>query len=337
MNILDLAGNLGLSPRRCSSTNGGEYKSSCPKCQVGNDRFCIWPYEGTSGRYWCRVCGVSGDALEFCKDFLGMTYQQACQKLNIVPPSRTYLPQTKSTFMPHQSAPVPLDWQERAKRFIAFAHDNLMKEPLHLRQLEERGFNLETIKQFSLGWNPKTIFDHRERWGLSSETKDTGELRKQWLPKGYVIPSLHGSDPLKIKIRRSDWHQEDALPKYVEIAGSKQAPSIYGDPTGPLIIVESELDALLIQQEASHLVCSIALGGVSKKPDLELHNLLVKAPLILLSLDFDTPGQKRNVFWMKHYPNLRPWPAPNSKSPGDFSKKSPKNLLKWINLGLHGC
>ena len=34
-----------------------------------------------------------------------------------------------------------------------------------------------------------------------------------------------------------------------------------------MIIVESELDAILIQQEASDLVCSIPLGGVSKKPD----------------------------------------------------------------------
>lgn len=36
----------------------------------------------------------------------------------------------------------------------------------------------------------------------------------------------------------------------------------------------SELDALLIQQEASHLVCCIALGGVSKKPDVEMHGWL---------------------------------------------------------------
>ena len=42
----------------------------------------------------------------------------------------------------------------------------------------------------------------------------------------------------------------------------------------PVMIVESELDAMLIQQEASDLVCSVALGGVSKKPDAEVHEWL---------------------------------------------------------------
>ncbi len=78
----------------------------------------------------------------------------------------------------------------------------------------------------------------------------------------------------------------------------------------PIIIVESELDAILIQQEAAHLVCCIALEGVSKKPDAEMHEWLQRASLVLLSLDFDSAGKKRYSFWMGLYPNLRPWPAP---------------------------
>lgn len=128
------------------------------------------------------------------------------------------------------------------------------------------------------------------------------------------------------------------MPKYVEISGSTQSLSVYGDPSKPIIIVESELDAILIQQEAADLVCSIALGGVSKKPDVELHGLLKRAPLILLSLDFDDPGKKRYSFWMQQYPNLRPWPAPYFKSPGDALEKSHINMRDWINCGLssHG-
>lgn len=69
-------------------------------------------------------------------------------------------------------------------------------------------------------------------------------------------------------------------PKNLEISGSTQSSSRYGEPSKPVIIVESELDAILIQQETSDLVCSIALGGVSKKPDVEfveLHQLLKKS------------------------------------------------------------
>ena len=91
--------------------------------------------------------------------------------------------------------------------------------------------------------------------------------------------------------------------------------SLYGDISKPVIIVESELDAILIQQEASDLVCSIALGGVSKKPDTKTHNCLKRASLILLSLDFDDVGKKKYSSWMTLYPNLRPWPAPFCKSP----------------------
>lgn len=149
-----------------------------------------------------------------------------------------------------------------------------------------------------------------------------------------MIPSFKDDQPAKIKIRRNDWTAGDALPKYVEISGSAQSLSIYGDISKPLIIVESELDAILIQQEASEFICSIALGGVSKKPDAKLHELLQQAPSILLSLDFDNPGKKHYSFWMRHYSNLKPWPAPHDKSPGDSFKTVSISLLEWIRAGL---
>lgn len=92
---------------------------------------------------------------------------------------------------------------------------------------------------------------------------------------------------------------------------------------------------MLIQQEAGHLVCSIALGGVSKKPDAVTHKWLKQAPLVLLSLDFDETGKKKYAFWMKLYSNLRPWPSPYAKSPGDAITIFSVNVLSWIKAGLH--
>jgi hypothetical protein len=63
------------------------------------------------------------------------------------------------------------------------------------------------------------------------------------------------------------------------------------------VILESELDALLIQQFASDLVFCIALGGAQKNPDLEIHELLKSTPLILFSLDFDEAGKNAYCFW----------------------------------------
>lgn len=286
MNILDLAQEIGLFPKRSAFTNGGEYKSKCPKCQEGTDRFCIWPNQGALGRYWCRVCEVKGDTIQFCRDFLGLTFHEACQKVNITPESKILPPRIKKhAFEPRKAFLADPTWQQVAKRFIDYSHENLFKETNAIHQLKQRGFTIETIERFSLGWNPTTLFDKKERWGLTPEIKENVFPKRQWLPKGIVIPSFEDSHPAKIKIRRSDWISEDALPKYVEVSGSTQSASLYGDPSKPVIIVESELDAILIQQEASELVCSIALGGVSKKPDVELHALLKRAPLILLSLD----------------------------------------------------
>jgi len=335
MNVLDLAEELNLSPKRIASTHGGEYKSKCPNCQEGKDRFCIWPNQGTSGRYWCRVCEAKGDALQFCRDFLGMSFHQACKKVNITPHLRS-APQKRKIrgFQPHLSALTHPSWQQAAKRFIDYSHKNLMNEPSIISQLEKRGLTCEAMKRFHLGWNPKSFFDQRQRWGLSIETKENGSPKRQWLPKGTVIPTFAGNDPIKIKIRRDDWFAEDSFPKYVEVSGSRPSPSVYGDPSKPIIIVESELDAILIQQEASHLVCCMALGGVSKKPDVEIHELLQRASLILLSLDFDEAGKKHSSFWMSLYPHLHPWPAPCAKSIGDAFQEFSMSISSWIKAGF---
>jgi hypothetical protein len=286
-------------------------------------------------RYWCRVCETKGDSIQFCRDFLGLSFHQACQKVNITPELKTSPSRPKKLiFEPRQASMVHPSWQQVAKCFIDYSHENLLKEPSIINQLEQRGLTAETMKRFRLGWNPKNLFDQRERWGLEPEIKENGLPKRQWLPKGIVIPFFESSNPAKIKIRRSDWISGDSLPKYVEVAGSTQSPSVYGDVSKPVIIVESELDAILIQQEASDLVCSIALGGVSKKPDAKTHNYLKRASLILLSLDFDDAGKKKYSFWMTLYPNLRAWPAPFCKSPGDSFKTFSTNISDWLKAGL---
>jgi len=264
-----------------------------------------------------------------------MTFQQACQKVNIFPRQIEIRYRKKpNVFLPHVALSTTHSWQQAARNFITNTHTRLMHESQVVEQLVRRGLTLETIQQFGLGWNAENLFDRRERWGLTPEINETGFLRRQWLPKGIVIPFLYKDDPQKIKIRRTDWSEEDRLPKYVEISGSRQSPSVYGDLAKPVIIVESELDAILIQQEASDLVCSIALGGVSKKPDAELHARLKQAALILLSLDFDDVGKKHYLFWIKLYPNLRPWPAPFFKSPGDAIMMPSMDMRKWVRAGL---
>lgn len=338
MNILDLASSIGLQPKRTSSTNGGEYKSACPQCNEGKDRFCIWPCQGVAGKYWCRMCNCKGDAIQFCRDFLGMTYLDACRQLNVSPKQRSlikgYNPFKKSHFFPQDSKPLPEEWRIAAKAFIERCHDCLLSSQAGLNLLEVRGITKETISTFRLGWNLKTIYDNRSSWGMPIQFKEDGRVRKQWLPQGIVIPSLENGILFRIKIRRSEWHLEDKLPKYAEVSGGLQRPSIYGDYRKPFVVLESELDAIVIQQFASDLCCCLSLGGVSKRPDKQVHELLCKAPLILLALDYDEAGKKEYPFWMSLYPNLRPWPARKGKSPGDSYTLYGVDLRRWVQDGL---
>ena len=337
MNIIDLAQEIHLNPIKVASTNGGEYKSACPNCKAGKDRFCIWPNVGDTGKYWCRKCNCSGDGIQFCRDFLGLSYKEACQKLNIYKtpfPSKKiiykYPYKDKNTdFIPKKPNEKNQKWKITAKAFVDKCHQNLLNNSKALDLIYTRGIKLDMIKKYQLGWNSSDVFKQKIIWGLTDNNK-----KKVWLPKGIAIPSFKDNQIIKIKVRRSDWNINDKWPKYIEISGSLQTLSIYGDITKPIIIVESELDAILIQQYATHLICSIALGGVSKKPDFTLHKIILNSSLVLISLDHDEPGKNKYSFWMKNYPNLKPWPSPHAKSIGDAVQFYHLDLVEWIKSGF---
>jgi len=57
-----------------------------------------------------------------------------------------------------------------------------------------------------------------------------------------------------------------------------------------LIVLESDLYAILVSQEAGDLVTAIALGNSSSRPDQDTHRLFGRAKKILVSLDADDAG-----------------------------------------------
>ena len=236
----------------------------------------------------------------------------------------------------------PKLWQKHASSFAIWCHRLIFSYPDHLLKLFERGLNHSTIIKSSLGlcldptkMKPSGFLREKSAWGLSEQSKEGLKTKKLWLPYGLVIPYF-GSDKLvlKLKIRRLDWFDNDKLPKYVEIAGSIQQPSWFGSQDRlPVVIVEAEFDALLIQQEAGDLCSVLALGGAKKKPDFDTNQRLHKRPLLLYALDFDDAGKEQFLFWRKTYSHLRAWPTPTEKSPGDAFKKG-INLRQWIIDGI---
>lgn len=339
MNLIDLAQEKGLIPKRTSAHGGGEYHSACPNCNDGKDRFMMWPNEASkncTGRYWCRICETQGDAIQFCRAFLGLSFQEACNRLNVAIPCqpmeiRPKKIETSLKFVPEP----PALWQEKAGAFVEWSHTQLQLDPVAKAELYERGLNESTLTRFKLGYCPQDMWRHYDEWGIKAEPKPDGKLPKIWLPQGFVIPwiSIDGK-VLKINIRRLQWHSEDKYGKYIRTPGSMSCPAIYGDPSLRVgIILESEFDALLIQQEAGDVVFCIATGGSSQPIDMYTDHLMRKAERLLFCPDVDQAGAK---FWSKlqnAYVNGLLWPAPIGKSPGDAVKLG-IDLREWILQGL---
>ena len=107
-----------------------------------------------------------------------------------------------------------------------------------------------------------------------------------------------------------------------------------GETAKAVIIVESELDAILLHQEAGNLVTSIALGNAQTRPDMITDQLLKQAKIILVSLDSDQAGVKESwQWWANHYPNSKRWPPVKGKDPGEMYL-SGVDLRIWVEAGV---
>ncbi len=329
--LLELVKELGLNPKKTSSSQGGEYHSPCPQCG-GSDRFFVQPgrkMRNCLGYYRCRQCGIGGDTIQFCIDFIGLTYFQACEKLGQKPNENFShnVIREKPSFMPCKTIIPSTDWQARALDFVNTSYQCAMKNPLALNTFKDRGLSLETIKKYRLGWNEINRRDALNLWGIiEDKSKDI------WLPSGIIIPSFFEGQVMKLKIRRSAIPLGDRR-KYIIVKGSRSSPSFFGElPDAPVIILESELDAILLQQLCGD-ICNCMSIPAGNKPDDWADKRLRAVAQLLFSMDFDEAGKNTFAFWKSAYPQIKPWPVPRGKSPGDAYKLG-VDLRKWVAMRL---
>lgn len=325
--ILELVKEDGITLKKVTPD---EYAGPCPSCG-GRDRFRVWPGKG---RYWCRGCGRQGDEIAYLRDFRGMTYQAALKRVKCEgKPGKgieNLEPSNELSNTPNGSSPsLPCDlWQSKAREYLSKAQAYLFKPgaEMALTWLHDRGLTDEAIKAAGLGACRVEQHDRLEAWGLA------GSGKKVRLPAGVFIPSLFAGKVVRLRVRRLD----PGEPRYVMVAGSYTGPMILNPNRAAAVIVESELDALLINQEAGDLVSSIALGSVSIRPDAATHEALEKAEMILLALDADEAGaiQSRD-YWLPKYPKAKRWPVIHGKDPAEAWKNG-LSIRNWIIAGLFG-
>lgn len=101
-----------------------------------------------------------------------------------------------------------------------------------------------------------------------------------------------------------------------------------------MVMVESELDGMLLHQEAGDLAGVVSLGNAQARPDQVAAAALRQSKLILIALDGDDAGAREAWgWWIKHFPQARRWPPIEGKDPAEMRKKG-IDLRTWVMLGI---
>lgn len=336
MNIKDLLEEDNFSCKKRGNHDGGVYGSSCPWCG-GDDRFRCWPHADNGGNYYCQKCGRKGSAARYMVEYRKVKFKDACLFLGYLPKRRKGGLRKKDIascekWQPRDMNQIPSDqWQSQAKSLIQRGVDTLWYQCPDVRNwLHQRGLKDETIRRFSLGWIATDQWHTRESWDLQTEIKYNGNPKKLWIPTGLVIPCEVNGNIHRIRIRKA---KDVVNSKYHLIKGSSSIPAIIGNLPFA-ILVESELDAFLVNQEIGDLITAVALGSAQIRPDRQLTDFLNKADNILIALDSDKAGASSYWSWWKtHFPRSKRWPPINGKDPTEAYQNGLK-IRDWILAGL---
>lgn len=368
MNLLELAQRY-VTLHRVSR----EWHGPCPLCGTSqsnealSDRFWVAPEKE---RWYCRQCTPQGGgAVNLVMKKEGKSCQEAHEFLGLRCTSSTCPARGKCPLgdgkAPAAQAPRPLVppkdeevpafvpavatspqelWRQRAGRLIDEAHAALLGSQLQLDYLDRRGLPREAVERYQLGWIGETIFRPRSAWGLPEKTNDAGRQKKLWIPRGILIPTLVDGVPHRLRIRRPAVDLKEGDGKYIEVEGSGNDRVILNPQAKAVAIIESDLDALLVDWLAGDLVGAMPTVSASAKPKASTWPLLKAALCILVASDFELvwdEGKQRWVsaggsaakWWQQQFPRAKRWPVPAGKDPGEFFQAG-GDVRSWILSGL---
>lgn len=281
---------------------GGRLLWLCPFHQERTPSFTV---DSNRPTWTCFGCKEHGDAADLVEKIEGLTFPASARRAaEIVGMSLSEAPAARPTPkilpMTPKERPSALNLDE-ASSLVAEASERLWaaegKEGLDYLT-EERGLAEDTIRSARLGWCP----------GIKLKTQDG----RPYVAAGVVVPWFDGDRLAMVKIRRMG----DVKPKYIEAFRSlpRAFPTLAKIRPGfPLVVVEGEFDALLLDQEIGEHAAVITIGSASNSltPDL-LRVLLPAAPWFVAS-DNDAPGDKFADSWparakrVKPYTEIKDW------------------------------
>ena len=273
----------------------------------------IWLY-----KWWSRG-GEVGDGIQYLRRHCGMSFREAVKTLAgqaaTFQNERAYDLRRQLPQKPWRSK----KWQAESQKLIRAAQIYLWgpngKERLSYL-VHERGLSIDTIRRHGLGWLPAR--DH--------------------MPSKILIPCYDSRGGL-IRIRFRIDRPKPGRERYRIRRGSNScAPFPLGLISGkPVILVESELDAILIAQETGERVGVLSMGTTGAKLTPAMIGYLnEKIPVTLISLDNDQGGREKTARLMSELKIAIDWPVPEEygKDPGEAWKRM--SIGKWVQAGLRG-
>lgn len=300
--------------------------------------------------YRCYGCDARGDLcrlftrlhnlgdkdgfVEFARRYLGGLERRGHGSRGYAAPTQPKPAAAAPQFTPGDPPPSPEAWAARARTFADYAAEQLWS-PENARALDYlrgRGLTDDTIRAFHLGYNPKDYFRPRQAWGLPAEKKPNGQWRHLRLARGWVVPTIVGGAVWRLKIRQTpeELRNNPEAAKYLQVPGGCQRTWLLRPESRVVLLVETEFDALLVDQAAGDLVGAIPLGAASAKPDKEALPRLREAALIINALDADEAGAKNTVWWAGQFPrNHARCPIPEGKDIGDYVAAG-GDLRAWV-------
>ena len=234
----------------------------------------IWLY-----KWWSRG-GEVGDGIQYLQRHLGMSFSEAVETLS----GNTTAQSDRHDIFDHQASRrlqiqwMSINWQAKSEKLIRASQSCLFgpngKERISCL-VNERGLHLDTIRSHRLGWLPA----------------------KDHMPSKILIPCYDNQGRL-IRIRFRIDNPKPGQERYRISKGSNSySPFPLGLSYGkPVVLVESELDAILVAQEAGRRVGVLGIGTTGAKftPTM-VRYLNEKVPLILISLDNDQGGRDKTA------------------------------------------
>lgn len=313
-----------------------DYRSSCPICG-GIDGFFFW---SDRNRYMCQSCNKSGDLVDLIRRVDNVNFEEACEIAGLAKGNGTLNKHCK----PNSTLKSPVDlqkkglpaqkWVEKMTQFVCKAHEFLLKKPELLEKLRETyGINHDTAKKFKIGWHAHTGENDQEHQIMPAILKKDED---NYCQEGFVIPSYSADGRLLrvsvacLETSDSEEQSPHALP------GSSLSISFFGELKPVYLLVESELDCILLQQECGDLITSASTGRGALILDEASYNVLLSAKTVVLSFKSDISGHnstlnllhlfKQNSFYL-------PIIARYGASPSEAFKNG-LDLRQWLKMGL---